>query len=65
MVKNFRMMQLVIVALSIGIVGLDSSRTKFYGSDSRLCKQVVNHFLHNHVKDDLMVYHNPVFPLIN
>ena len=52
--KWFRNMQLVIVALSIGIVGLETlPELNSYGQGSRLCQQVVNHFCTEYVpKDD-------------
>ena len=48
--KWFRNMQLIIVALSIGIVALETlPELNSYGPGSRLCKQVVNHFCTEYV----------------
>lgn len=50
--KLFRNFQLVVVALSIGIVGLETlPELNSYGPGSRLCKQVVNHFCTTYVDE--------------
>ena len=50
----FRNVQLVVVALSIGIVALETlPELNVYGPRSRLCKQVINHFCTYYVQPEV------------